>query len=304
MGKTVGEAEAAAEEGESGLEVELTLGGDPAALDRGWRAAVPTGDGGTERRLRSTYYDTGDFRLRRRGFTLRVRDDGERLVQTLKSDGPSGGGAVLRRNEWSRPVETPEPTLPVAPDKAIRDAAGPVRASELAPAFSTDVMRRTAVVEVAAPDRGKALVELALDSGEIRARNRRATVSELEARARRGAGERAFPACHDDAGFCLAPHPDGEQGQARICPRRVGRATPATRRRLFRSPTASPWTNPRQDLSCLRRSVCGESRCGARSQRSRRRAPVSRRFAPDAFRPLGLQERSLPRRCRLAGPRG
>ena len=180
MGKTVGEAEAAAEEGESGLEVELTLGGDSAALDRGWRAAVPAGDGGTERRLRSTYYDTGDFRLRRRGFTLRVRDDGERLVQTLKADGPSGGGAVLRRNEWSRPVETPEPSLPVAPDKAVRDAVGSLRPAELAPAFTTDIMRRTAVVEVAAPDHGKALVELALDSGEIRARNRRATVSELE----------------------------------------------------------------------------------------------------------------------------
>ena len=180
MGKAVGDGKPAAEEGESGLEVELTLGGDAAALDRGWRAAVPAGDGGTARRLRSAYYDTGDFRLRRRGFTLRVRDDGEGLVQTLKADGPAGGGAVLRRNEWSRPVETPEPNLPVASDKTVRDAVGPLSPAELAPAFTTDVVRRTAVVEVAAPDRGKALVELALDSGEIRARNRRETVSELE----------------------------------------------------------------------------------------------------------------------------
>lgn len=44
---------------------------------------------------RSTYFDTGDFRLRRCGFTLRIREDGERLVQTLKSE----AGAVLRRNE-------------------------------------------------------------------------------------------------------------------------------------------------------------------------------------------------------------
>ena len=180
MRKAVGEPERAAGEGESGLEVELTLGGDAAALDRGWRAAVPAGDGGTVRRLRSTYYDTGDFRLRRRGFTLRVRDDGERLVQTLKADAPGGGGAVLRRNEWSRPVETPEPSLPVAPDAAVRDAVGSLSQAELAPAFTTDVMRRTAMVEVAAADRGKALVELALDSGEIRARNRRETISELE----------------------------------------------------------------------------------------------------------------------------
>ena len=180
MAKAGGGAGTDAAGGDPALEVELTLGGDPAALDRGWRAAVAAGNGGTARRLHSTYYDTGDFRLRRRGFTLRVRDDGERLVQTLKAEGRSVGGAVLRRNEWSRPVETPEPGLPVASDTAVRDAVGPLRPSELAPAFSTDVMRRTAVVEVAAPDRGKALVELALDSGEIRARNRRETISELE----------------------------------------------------------------------------------------------------------------------------
>ena len=131
MGKASRRAGASRREGESGLEVELTLGGDAAALDRGWRAAVPAGDGGTVRRLRSTYYDTGDFRLRRRGFTLRVRDDGERLVQTLKADAPGGGGAVLRRNEWSRPVETPEPSLPVAADAAVRDAVGPLGPAEL-----------------------------------------------------------------------------------------------------------------------------------------------------------------------------
>ena len=102
MGKANGEAGADAAGGDSVLEIELKLGGDPAALDRGWRAAVPAGGGSTSRRLRSTYFDTGDFRLRRRGFTLRIREDGERLVQTLKSDGPSSAGAVLKRNEWSR----------------------------------------------------------------------------------------------------------------------------------------------------------------------------------------------------------
>ena len=180
MGKANGEAGANAARGDSALEIELKLGGDPAALDRGWRAAVPAGGGSPSRRLRSTYFDTGDFRLRRRGFTLRIREEGERLVQTLKSDGPSSAGAVLKRNEWSRTVEAPVPSLPVVSDPAIRDAIGPLQAAELAPAFSTDVMRRTAVVEVTAPDHGTALVELALDSGEIRAQNRVDTIAELE----------------------------------------------------------------------------------------------------------------------------
>ena len=179
MDKGEGDAAPVAAQGENALEVELTLGGDPAALDRGWRAAVQ-GGGERARRLRSTYFDTGDFRLRRRGFTLRIREDGERLVQTLKSERPSEAGAVLRRNEWSRPVEAPVPSLPVASDPAVRDAVGPPRPAELAPAFSTDVMRRTATVEVDAADHGKALVELALDSGEITAHGRCNRVAELE----------------------------------------------------------------------------------------------------------------------------
>ena len=173
-------AAAAAAQGESTLEVELTLGGDTAALDRGWRAAVPAGGGERAQRLRSTYFDTGDFRLRRRGFTLRIREEGERLVQTLKSEQASDAGAVLRRNEWSRPVGARVPSLPVAPDPMVRDAVGPLGPAELAPAFSTDVMRRTATIEVDAADHGRALVELAYDSGEITARGRRDRVSELE----------------------------------------------------------------------------------------------------------------------------
>ena len=180
MGEGDGGVGTAAEEGRRALEVELTLGGDAAALDRGWHAAVPGGGGGPARRLRSTYFDTGDFRLRRRGFTLRIREEGERLVQTLKSERPSEAGAVLRRHEWSRPVEARVPSLPVASDPAVHAALGPLGPAELAPAFSTDVMRRTAMVEVAAPDHGTAVVELACDSGEIRARGRRDRVSELE----------------------------------------------------------------------------------------------------------------------------
>ena len=163
------------------LEVELTLGGDPAALDRGWRTAVPA-DGAEPRDNGSAAPITipETFGCAGAAFTLRIREDGERLVQTLKSDAPSSAAAVLKRNEWTRTVEKPVPSLPVAPDPAVRDAVGPLKSAELAPTFSTDVMRRTAMVEVAASDHSTALVELALDSGEIEARGRRDTVSELE----------------------------------------------------------------------------------------------------------------------------
>ncbi len=162
------------------LEIELKLGGDPAALDRGWRAAVPAGSEERTERLRSTYFDTGDFRLRRRGFTLRIREEGERLVQTLKSEPASGTGGLFQRSEWSQPVESPVPNLAAATDPAVRDAMGLIRSAELEPAFSSDVMRRTATVEIDAPDHAKAVVEIAYDSGEIRANDRRDLISELE----------------------------------------------------------------------------------------------------------------------------
>ena len=155
------------------LEIELKLGGDPAALDRGWRAAVPAGSEERAERLRSTYFDTGDFRLRRRGFTLRIHEEGERLVQTLKSEPASGTGGLFQRSEWSQPVESPVPNLAAATDPAVRDAMGLIRSAELEPAFSSDVMRRTATVEIDAPDHAKAVVEIAYDSGEIRANDRR-----------------------------------------------------------------------------------------------------------------------------------
>ena len=243
MEKGDGREAATAEEGGPELEVELTLGGEPAALDRGWRAAVPAGGGGAAQRLRSTYYDTGDFRLRRRGFTLRIREDGERLVQTLKSDGPSPASAVLRRNEWSQPVESPVPSLPVAPDPEVCNAVGPLESVELAPAFSTDVMRRTAMVEVAAPDHGTALIELALDSGEIRARNRCDTVSELELELVRGRQARftSLPR------RCTPPRRSASRRRARpsaAISSPAERAIRATRRRHLRWCRASPWTRP------------------------------------------------------------
>ena len=149
---------------------------------------------------------------------------------------------MLRRNEWSRPVETPEPSLPVASDKTVRDAVGPLSPAELAPAFTTDVVRRTAVVEVAVPDRGRALVELALDSGEIRARNRRETVSELELELVEGPASALYELAMTMQASAPLRDSDGEQGRSAATSSPAGRAMAATRRRPSRSPRASRWT--------------------------------------------------------------
>ena len=51
------------------------------------------------RELLNRYYDTTDFALANSQVALRIRRDGEQLIQTLKSKGASVAG-LSERNEW------------------------------------------------------------------------------------------------------------------------------------------------------------------------------------------------------------
>ncbi|MCU0769110.1 MAG: CYTH domain-containing protein, partial [Burkholderiaceae bacterium] len=56
-------------------------------------------------RLDALYYDTADRRLQQHGLALRLRREGRRWVQTLKSEGSARGG-VSQRAEWESPART------------------------------------------------------------------------------------------------------------------------------------------------------------------------------------------------------
>ena len=73
----------AATSGGGELEIELKLAGAAGALEELWTSAIAARTSATSRHLISTYYDTSDLRLRRRGFTLRVRQVGVDFVQTV-----------------------------------------------------------------------------------------------------------------------------------------------------------------------------------------------------------------------------
>ena len=134
------------------------------------------------------------------------------------------------------------------------------------------------------------------DQGAEQARDR----LRAGARARRGAGQRALRSCHDDAGLRAAQDADGEQGQARLCPRRRGGLRwPQGAGARSRSGHLGG-RGACGDLPHLRGSVRGEPRCGAGPRRSRRRAPVSRRAPPDARGLAGLQD-GLSRRATPPG---
>jgi inorganic triphosphatase YgiF len=139
------------------------------------RAALARGE--VERtQLRARYFDTSDEALVRAGIALRLRQEGERCVQTAK-----GRGAAFERLEHNAPALEGEDGKP---DVRLHDAhpigkrlhaALEDAASGLHTVFETDIVRLSRTVESAG-----AQVEVALDEGEIRAGARHQPVLELE----------------------------------------------------------------------------------------------------------------------------
>ena len=112
-------------------------------------------------RLISTYYDTPDLALKRRGLSLRVREQSGRFIQTVKSGDPAGGD-FLTRGEWEDELaeSCPDPNAARSGEHLPDGIAG-----DLQPLFATDVTRTTVEIEPAPATR----IEAAIDQGEIRA---------------------------------------------------------------------------------------------------------------------------------------
>lgn len=145
------------------MEIELKLQLSGADADAVLNAEI-FGGNPTSEHQHSVYFDTSDAALADAGLTLRIRNSGDRTVQTVKA-GAQGAG-VFARAEWEKLIDGRAPVL---------DATTPVPtvlgARALAPAFSVDVLRRTWVHDG---------VELVLDRGEIAAGARRTPICELE----------------------------------------------------------------------------------------------------------------------------
>jgi inorganic triphosphatase YgiF len=177
-------------------EVELKLAATAGALTPAKRALLEMAgrDDAAPATLVSTYYDTADRLLQRRGLTLRVRNRNGEYVQTVKAEDP-GSALPFSRGEWEDAITGALPDCN-APNSGPRlpDAAG---AAAFHPLFTTVVRRAVVTVE---PDEHTA-VEGALDEGEIRtaATGRTAPICEVELELKRG-----DPAAIYDIGLSLA----------------------------------------------------------------------------------------------------
>lgn len=128
------------------------------------------------RRVRSVYYDTPQFTLLRAGLALRLRSDGKRWLQTLKTEGQAVAGLHLREEwEWPLPGESLDFGLLATTPEAKLFRTARLRKA-LAPVFATEFTRTSLRLGFA----DDSLAELCLDSGEVRSGRRTAAISEAE----------------------------------------------------------------------------------------------------------------------------
>jgi len=145
---------------------------------------------GAATRLRARYFDTSDRLLARSAFALRLRQEGEGWVQTLKG---RGDGLMLRL-EHNAPLgaDTGDEAPALSLERHAGTPAGAALVALLARAgrtpadlvlqFSTDITRIHAEVQAEG-----AVVELALDIGQIEGGGQTLPVWEIEFELVRGA---------------------------------------------------------------------------------------------------------------------
>ena len=167
-------------------EIELKFELKPEALDRleerlTVRAGAPKPK--PAQTLVSIYYDTAKFVLQKSGLTLRVREDGKRRIQTLKTE----GDGLFTRGEWEHDLAKGE-ALNLDALQATPFASLPAQIGlELKPIFTTRMKRAKRLIREPAGE-----VEAALDRGQIEAEGRTEAVCELELELKTGRSEALF----------------------------------------------------------------------------------------------------------------
>ena len=160
-----------------GQEIEIKLAIEAQRASRVWQtlSRFPH-EKPSAHRLFSAYYDTPDCLLKRNGVALRLRRDGQRWIQTVKSADNASGG-LHRRVEHETGVAMQLPSFPamtqagygeLIADRHARDALGVI--------FTTKFRRSSTLFE---RDGGN-IVEVSLDRGIIAAGERRESICEIE----------------------------------------------------------------------------------------------------------------------------
>ena len=142
--------------------------------------------GPLKEKLHSIYFDTPDLALVRVQIALRLRQNGEHWIQTVKGGGKVEEG-LHQRSEWEVPVTGNLPDLDKLLESPWRSFFTPDIQNRLVPIFFTDFWRTTWLIELP-----NGLIELALDVGEIEAKNKHVPICEVELELKSGVPESLF----------------------------------------------------------------------------------------------------------------
>jgi triphosphatase len=140
--------------------------------------AVRRGGGGDTSKLRATYYDTASGALARQRLVLRLRQEGRTWVQAAKAPG-KGFERLEEEVRLTRKPAHPDIALHAGTRmhkllcNALDDAGE--RADDLQPVYAMDVERITRTLRA-----GTGTVEIALDTGKVRAGRRTEPIREIE----------------------------------------------------------------------------------------------------------------------------
>jgi triphosphatase len=185
--------------GTAGREIELKLHVAPSDLARLARHPALVGlQQGTasSNRLYTVYFDTPDLRLASFGVALRVRRQGTQYFQTVKTLSGGGSGdaaAVAVRREWEWPISGENPDISLLTLEGVREIVPQEALPSIRPMFITDFQRTTLMLR---PDPLTA-IEVALDTGEIRAGTTYRPISEIELELKAGPVTSLFDLARD-----------------------------------------------------------------------------------------------------------
>lgn len=142
--------------------------------------------GPQRQKLHSIYFDTPTLDLTRQKIALRLRQFSGHWIQTVKGGGKVEGG-LHQRPEWEVPVTGGILDLDKLSASPWRNFFTPDIQGRLIPIFVTDFWRTIWLMELP-----NCLIELALDEGEIQAKNRQVPICEVELELKSGVPESLF----------------------------------------------------------------------------------------------------------------
>ncbi|HWF63962.1 MAG TPA: CHAD domain-containing protein [Rhizomicrobium sp.] len=154
---------------ETELKLDIPLHRLGAVTSRPWLKALEQADPQTKTMV-SVYFDTSKRALRDHHLALRVRRVGGKYLQTVKC-----GATAVEREEWEREIPGKSPDRDLARHTALKPFASKKQWRKLRPVFETKVERT--LVPLRYRD---ALIEMALDRGQVRAKGHAQAISEIE----------------------------------------------------------------------------------------------------------------------------